>query len=203
MIKNYIFDFGNVIIKFDPYYMASAFIDDEKDIETVAKVVFDRLYWKSLDDGTISDPEVKSAICSRLEKRLHEKACLVYDNWHKNLPFIDGMVSLIDDIKASGGRLFLLSNISCGFAEKYAEVPEFNNLFQKFDGLVFSGPLGIVKPHAPIFEHLLNKYSLKADECLFIDDTLDNVEGAKAVGVHTYHFKGDSEHLRSFLDLTM
>jgi len=170
-------------VRFDPYYMTSVYIKDENDIKTVHKVVFDRLYWDRLDDGTISDCEVKKAVCERLPERLHFDACKVYDNWIKNLPFIEGMEMLIDDLKNYGCKIFLLSNISCGFAENYSAEPDISRLFSKFDGLVFSGPLGITKPSKEIFLHLLQKYGLKAEETIFIDDSEKNIKGAEAVGI--------------------
>ena len=58
MIKNVIFDFGNVLVKYDPVYIVSGFSDNQEDIQAVASVLFDRLYWDRLDEGTIEDSEV-------------------------------------------------------------------------------------------------------------------------------------------------
>lgn len=196
MIKNFIFDFGEVLVKFNTKYMTSVYANPE-DVSLIEDVVFDRLYWDSLDKGTITDDEVRKGICSRLPKALHETACKVYDNWYNNLPFIDGMPELLKEIKQKGGKLFLLSNISIGFANNYATVPEIKEFFDMFDGLVFSGPIGITKPNAEIFEHLLNKYNLKAEESAFIDDRIDNVLGADRVGINGILFDGDVKALRS------
>ena len=70
MYKNIIIDFGQVIVHFDPLYMTSRYINDKADIDLVSEVVFDRLYWDRLDDGTITDDEVKTEICKRLPERL-------------------------------------------------------------------------------------------------------------------------------------
>lgn len=201
LIKNYIFDLGQVIVKFDTAYMTSVYFKDENEAKTVEEVIFDRLYWDKLDDGTITDEEVKDGIKSRLPEPFWERACAVYDNWHKNLPFTEGIRELIADISSNGGRIFLLSNVSIGFAEKYSEVDEFVKLFSKFEGLVFSGPLGIVKPSAEIFNYILDKYSLKAEETVFIDDNTRNTEGAKAVGIDAYLFDGDIARLREYLSI--
>ena len=76
---------------------------------------------------------------------------------------------------------------------------QFKELFSHFDGLVFSGPLGIVKPSAEIFNYVLDRFGLHASESIFIDDSAINIAGAKAVGIHTYHFDGDAQKLRSAL----
>ena len=196
MFKNYIFDFGNVLIKFDPYYMVSAFVADEEDKKLLVPVIFDRLYWNGLDDGSLSHEEVKNAFLKRLPQRLHKAACDIYDNWIKNIPEIEGMSELLDQIKQKGAKLYLLSNISNYFAENYQSVPEIVEIFSKFDGLVFSAPIKSTKPSREIFEHLLAKFNLKAEECFFVDDSDINIAGAKAAGIDGYLFDGDSAKLK-------
>ena len=199
MTDVYIFDFGMVLIDFNMPYMTSVYVKDKDDAQMVESVVFDREYWNRLDEGTISDEEVKQQVCARLPERLHKIACMVYDNWYKNLKPINGMYELIDELKASGKKLYLLSNISKNFAENYSTVPHINELFSKFDGLVFSAPLCIVKPNHEIFNYLLNMYNLKAEECTFIDDNKDNISSAKSLGIKTYLFDGDADKLKKYI----
>lgn len=199
MIKNYIFDFGWVLVRFDMDYMTRKYITDDNDCKMSQQVIFDRLYWDRLDDGTIEDEEVKREIKKRLPERLWENACKAYDNWLYNLPFIDGMVDLVKEIKKSGGKVYILSNISIGFAQNYKNVPQLKELFSLFEGLVFSGPLGIVKPSAEIFDYILKKYNLKACETVFIDDSQKNIKGAEAVGIKGIQFDGSAQNLRKQL----
>ncbi len=194
-----IFDFGNVLIRFDPAIMTAAEVDDPADAALIAPVVFDRLYWDRLDDGTITDGEVLTAVCARLPARLHEAAGRVYLNWYRHLPLMDGMQELLHDIKAQGRGLYLLSNISCGFASGYADVPALRSLLAPFDGLVFSGPLGMVKPQCEIFHHLLTSYGLRAEDCVFVDDSPINVAGANWAGIDTVLFDGDANAVRRAL----
>lgn len=198
-IKNYIFDFGKVLVEFDPMYMTKAYVSNDEDAKLVSSVVFDRLYWDPLDDGTITDEALKAACHQRLPQKLHAAADTVYDNWFFHLPLIEGMEELVLDVKRSGGKVFLLSNISTGFAKQYHLVSGLRELFSHFDGLVFSGPLGIVKPTADIFQHLLTQYGLEPQETVFIDDSAKNIAGAEAVGIHGCLFDGDSRKLRSIL----
>ena len=163
MFKNYIFDFGQVIVRFDPVYMTKQYIESEEDIKLVSEVVFDRLYWDRLDEGTITDEEVKSEICKRLPENLHKNAILAYENWYMNIPSIEGMKELILSLKNEGKKLFILSNISIGFAENYHKNNIVKELFDLFDGKIFSAKVGLTKPHADIFEFLLDKYDLKAE----------------------------------------
>ncbi|MGN0492978.1 MAG: HAD family hydrolase [Acutalibacteraceae bacterium] len=199
VFNNFIFDFGQVIVRFDTEYLTSVYIKDSDDLKLAEEVVFDRFYWDKLDAGTITDDEVKKGICSRLPQRLHSKACLVYDNWYKNLKFIPGMPELIRNIKENGGKLYLLSNISLTFAENYKTVPMLKELLDMFDGLIFSASVGMTKPDINIFRYILDKYSLKAEESIFIDDNKNNISGAKKVGIKGFLFDENVSGLYNLL----
>ncbi|MBQ7901238.1 MAG: HAD family phosphatase [Clostridia bacterium] len=201
MIKNYIFDFGNVLAEFYPERLTAPYVEDAEAQKIISEVVFDRLYWDKLDSGDISDQQVKNGICSRLPKELGELACTVYDNWVNTMTPVEGMQQLISDIRKTDKKLYLLSNISTGFADSYSDVPWIKELLGCFDGLVLSGTIGMAKPNREIFEHLLNTFDLKAEACLFIDDSAKNLDGAKSVGIQGYLFDGDSEKLRRYLDI--
>ena len=199
MVQNYIFDFGNVLTRFDIKELTAAAVDDEVLLSEISEVVFDRMYWDRLDAGTITDEEVKEAIRGRLSPEKAELACCAFDGWIDNLPPIPGMPELVEDLKRKGAKLYLLSNISESFAKGYSRVPWIRDLFALFDGLVFSGLLGLTKPGRDIFEHLLDKFSLSKENCLFIDDSYINIEGAAEVGIKGYLFDGDVEKLREYL----
>ena len=201
MIKNIIFDFGKVLVDFDPYYMTKQYFNNEEEIKLVSDIIFDRLYWDKLDKGVITDVEIKNDVKKRLPVNLIDNAFFVYDNWYRNLPEIDGMREIVTELKAKGYKLFLLSNISKQFVENYAKVESIVSLFELFDGLVFSGPIEMVKPNKDIFEYLLNKFSINAEESVFIDDNISNINGAKKVGINTYLFDGNSNNLREYLNL--
>lgn len=196
-IKNVVFDFGQVLVYFQPSYMVGAYVSDEADKALIEEVVFDRLYWDRLDSGDISDEEVVSAIKTRLPERLWDVSEKIYYNWIYNIPEIEGMSELIDRIKNRYNvKVYLLSNISNYFASHSEEIP----ILKKLDGCVFSAPIGIVKPNREIFEHLCKAYKLSPEETLFIDDRLDNIEGALRCGLKGYIFDGDVNRLRDYLD---
>ena len=112
---------------------------------------------------------------------------------------IEGMPELVKKCREAGFGLYLLSNVSAHFAETYASIPQYASLFALFDGLVFSGPLRMVKPDRAIFHHLLETYGLRAEDCLFIDDSQKNLDGAARCGIATYLFDGNAEKLESYL----
>lgn len=202
MIKNYIFDFGNVITRFYPDELTAPYVEEEQLRAYMRDVVFDRKIWDKLDDGSYTDELARAEICKSLPEDKHALACKIYDGWISNLVPVDGMCELIEDIAEKTDKgLYLLSNISLGFAEKYGENPWISNLFKRFDGLVFSGALGIVKPTEDIFRYLLNRYDLSASECLFVDDSERNIIGAEKVGIKGYLFDKNTDKLREYIGL--
>ena len=198
-MQNYIFDFGMVLFNYDTKYMAGIYTENEEDRDFLERVVFDRFYWDRLDRGEIGDSEVIEAIRQRVPMRLAETAEKIYNNWIENLTPIPGMEDILVRIKNKGGRLYLLSNISIGFAENYRNVLSVYRVLSLFDGLVFSGPIHMAKPDPAIFRFLLEKYRLSPEETLFTDDNPKNIEAAKQLGLHTFLFDGDSKKLLQYV----
>lgn len=195
MIKNIFFDFGQVLCNFIPYDLTKPYFTDENDIKTVEEVLFDRLYWDKLDEGTITDEQVVEDVFRRLPERLHNGAEKAYYDWIYNMPEIKGMEEIIIRLKNKGINICVLSNISKLFINNHQHI----SILKHFDKTVFSATCGLVKPHRDIFEYALNKYNFKPSETLFIDDRIDNIKGAEEVGISGYVFDGNVEKLDEFL----
>ena len=90
-------------------------------------------------------------------------------------------------MRESGKNIYVLSNASRRFYEYF---PRFYDM-DFFDGVVVSCDLHIIKPDRRIYEYILGKYGLKADECLFIDDREENVRGAEKVGINAVRFENN------------
>ncbi len=196
MIKNVIFDCGQVLVHFEPEYMVRQYVSNEPDVALLTEVIFDRLYWDRLDDGSITDEETLELCHKRLPKRLWELCDEIYYNWIYNIPEIEGMRDLIKYIKEEfGAKTYLLSNISKYFAQHQNEV----EILSLLDGYVFSSSISIVKPNKAIYEHLLDKFNLDPTECIFIDDRAENIEAGKSAGIDGYVFDGDVDALKAYL----
>lgn len=196
MIKNIVFDFGQVLVHFDPDYMTGKYITDKDDLRLVSDIVFDHLYWDKLDSGDITDDEVVEAVKKRLPERLWEAGENIYRNWIYNIPEIDGMRELVKKVKNTPGiNIFLLSNISRGFAEHKTEIA----ILDDFENCVFSATCGHTKPNRDIYEYLCNTYSLTPSETLFIDDNINNINAAIAYGINGYQFDGDVKKLDEYI----
>ena len=197
MIKNIIFDFGQVLVHFEPEYMVRQYVTDDGDVKLLSEVIFDRLYWDRLDLGTITDEETVKLCRERLPQRLWEVAEKIHMNWIYNIPEIDGMKELIKYVKERHGvGVFVLSNISHYFADNSHTV----DILKLSDGCVFSARLGITKPDHRIFDHICKKYNLTPSETLFVDDSEKNINASIEFGLQGYLFDGDAEKLKVYLD---
>lgn len=197
MIKNLVFDFGQVMVKFDPLFISGKYTENDEDALLLAGVLFDRLYWDRLDIGSISDDEVICECKKRLPERLHSACEKAYYNWIYCIPEIDGMTDLVREVRDRyKKRVFLLSNISEYFVKNRNSVPSLS-LFEK---CIFSAEHGTVKPERRIFEILLEECGILPEETVFIDDSEKNLAGAEAIGIRGILFKGDSAALMKELE---
>lgn len=196
-MKTVIFDFGQVLVRFEPSYMVGKYVDDPVEAALLAHIAFDRKYWDRLDAGTITDAEVVADIRSRVPAHLHGAVEQIYYNWIYNIPEIEGMRDLILHIKRTYGvHVYLLSNISTYFASHAHEIP----ILDLVDGCVFSAVCGLTKPDAAIFTHICEKFELDPAEAVFVDDKAENVQAACALGMQGYVFDGDARKLRAYFE---
>ena len=197
-MKYVIFDFGQVLVRFEPSYMVGKYVSDPVEAALLAHIVFDRKYWDRLDAGTITDAEVVEDIKTRVPAHLHGAVEQIYYNWIYNIPEVEGMREVIEHVKSTyGAPVYLLSNISKYFAAHAHEIP----ILELLDGCVFSAECGMTKPNADIFEHICQKFGLEPTEAVFIDDNPANVHTARQLGMQGYVFDGDADKLCAWLDL--
>lgn len=185
MIKNIIFDIGNVLLEFKPLdYLKNTFNDSNLE-KLLYKEVFQCEEWLHLDRGTLTQDEVIKIISSRNpDHEVPIKICM--DNWINILAPIEGTVKLLSELKEKGYKLYLLSNFhSLAFQTVYSKY----DFFKSFDGGIISYKENLLKPENEIYTKLLDTYNLNAEECLFIDDTLVNIEAADKLGIKTLHFE--------------
>ncbi len=195
MIKQVVFDFGQVLVHFDPHAMCERYLTNDEDIAVMEAVLFDRLYWDKLDAGTITDEQTITLAQKRLPAHLRPIAADIFYNWIYMLPEIDGMRDVLISLKQNGVPLYLLSNISRYFADHCDEI----EILSYFDHCVFSAVCGYTKPHKNIFDHLCRTCDCDPAQTLFIDDSEKNIEGAEKAGLIGYRFDGDATKLRQFL----
>ena len=123
------------------------------------------------------------------------------DDWEKMLKCeLPESIDLLKELKSMGYGIYGLTNWS---AEKIGYAFANYSFFSLFDGIVVSGVEKVVKPDRKIYEILLERYSLKPGECVFIDDNQDNVDMAKVLGINAIRFDNIGnvkEHLETLLN---
>ena len=197
MIRNLVFDFGQVLVRFVPVEIATPDIPDPADRALAVPVLFDRAIWNPMDKGDLDEETAVALALPRLPERLHAAGANVLRHWFERLPPVPGMWDLARRVKTTYGvRTFLLSNISRAFTDHL----NLYSILSELDGCVFSGKIGITKPSPEIFAYLCNTYGLDPVESIFIDDQPRNIAGAEAFGMQTYLFDGDAAKLSGVLD---
>ena len=199
MIKNFIFDLGNVIVDFNPQDMTRKYVSDEINLKKVSEAAFSRKIFDKLDSGEFTDEDGRNYIKNTVDRSILEQTLLTYDNWMDNLKPIEGIKELIEDIKSRGYKIYLLSNVTGGFKQKYSEIEAVYDILKNFDGLVISGEIKMVKPNLEIYEYILKRFDLKAQECIFIDDKKENTDAAIKCNMSAYTFKADVKELKKYI----
>ncbi len=197
-IKNIIFDFGGVVMDWNPRYFFKDYFNDEEKMEYFLKNIatdewnIEQDRGRSLADGT--NFQVQKHPDWEKEIRAY------YDNWTTMLKSeIPENVAVLRKLEHSNYELFGLTNWS---AETFPYALENYNFFKIFkDKIVVSGVEKLIKPDPKIWELLLERYQLKAEESVFIDDNFKNIEAAKTLGFICVHIKEDTDLEKELRDL--
>jgi epoxide hydrolase-like predicted phosphatase len=200
MIKNIVFDFGNVLISFRP----SDFFDKKNYPEnikaTILSDIFDSKEWTMLDNGDINTTEAIDSIASKSSLKKEEIAHIF--NLRTEIIFpIDTNVRLLPELKKRGFGVYFLSNFP---TDLFEEVKTGYYFYKYFDGGVVSSEVKFSKPDKRIYEILLKKYSLIPEECLFIDDLeliVMAAEAAGMMGLVTFGSQSIAENIEAVLNL--
>jgi HAD superfamily hydrolase (TIGR01509 family) len=179
MIKNIVFDLGNVLVSFKPgeYLDKKGYSANAKNI--IISDIFKSREWELLDNGDLTTPVAIEKISERSSLKREEIAAVFNLRTEIMYP-IDRNIKLLPELKKRGFKLYFLSNFP---EDIFDEIFKKYDFFKLFDGGIISSRVKCSKPDVKIFEILMGKYSLVAEECLFIDDIEINVRTAGSVGM--------------------
>ena len=194
-IKNLVFDMGNVLIQFQPDLYLSTWVPEPEDRALLKKQVFQSVEWIRIDHGTLTETEAVTRCCQRLPERLHGAAAKLFAEWSAISPAIPGMEALIRKAKEQGYRIYLLSNTNVRYHDFRVKLPAIDC----FDGEFISADWKMLKPDLSIYQTFLTHFSLQAEQCIFVDDTPQNVYAAQRAGMEAIVFHGDAAELRQEL----
>ena len=193
MTRNVVFDMGNVLILYDPvHFVRRAGVESPEDRDLLLKAIFHSPDWPLMDRGDLDEAALETRAFARLPQRLHAVAHDLIFSWEKPMEPIPGMADFVRECKAAGLSVYLLSNASVRQPAYWPDIPG----SECFDGAVISAFLRRVKPDPAIYRCLLERYHLKAEESVFIDDMPVNAAGAAQVGMRGLVFDGNIDALR-------
>ena len=193
MIKNVVFDMGNVLFTFRPEEYIRRLGYTGADAKLLETEIFQTAEWCSMDRGTLTPAQAAQLLRQRVPEHLQSAVePLVCHWWEGDLMPVPGMGDLVRELKAGGYGIYLLSNASRDVYAYFHRLPAADC----FDGLLISADWLMAKPQHEIYEKLYARFDLIPDECFFVDDRVDNVEVAQLTGMHATVFRGDVSRLR-------
>ena len=192
MIKNILFDMGNVLIRSDRNLFLYRLHISAQDKTLLYREIFASVEWAQMDRGTKTEETALQSICQRIPERLHGAAEEMVFRWDEPLIPIPGMYELVEELKEKGYGIYLLSNAS---RRQHTYWPRIK-ASKLFDGTYISADVNVVKPQPEIYRGCLEIFGLKAEESFFIDDVGANIEGALFCGLRGAVFHGDVALLR-------
>ena len=184
MIKNVVFDFGGVLIDWNLRYLYRSVFTDSDEMEVFLDEVFTFEANHRLDAG-----ETFQVVIGELQDKFpnyKEPLEVLLNRWPETLGGqIAGTVDILGRLHRQGTPLYGLTNWS---AETFPFAQERFSFLQKFNGITVSGEVRLAKPDPKIYHRMLSDFSLKAEECIFVDDRSDNIMVARDLGFQTVHF---------------
>lgn len=193
MIKNVVFDMGNVLIRYAPADFIQAFTANLDHQQLLLNEIFLSDEWLELDRGTITKKDLIDNANKRLPEALHVSVSEVMDTWYEKMTPISEMEPILKQLKANGYKLFLFSNVSQDFHQFKQIIPGIDY----FDGLFLSSDWKSIKPETEIYESFFTHFNLTPSECFFIDDLPMNIESAKHLGMDGHVFDGNLSDLKT------
>lgn len=192
MIRNIVFDMGNVLIRFDKDAFMDTYNVPAEDRPLLMREVYHSLEWSQMDRGSLTDLQAAEKICRRVPERLHDTVNKLVAMWDRPIIPVDGVEDIVRELKSMGYSLYLLSNASIRQHDYWPRVPG----SELFDGTLISADEKLVKPQPEIYRRLFQKFSLIPEECVFIDDSTLNAEGAVWCGMQAIVFHDNAKKLR-------
>jgi 2-haloacid dehalogenase len=187
-----VFDIGNVLLDWNPRYLYRTIFADTAEMEWFLSEVCAPA-WNLAQDAGRPWAEAEIEAIAR-HPRYAEQIRAFRARWSETVTdAIHGTVEILADLQAANVPLYAVTNFASDtFVEACARFPFLNT----FRGTIVSGDEKLIKPDARIYRLLESRFDLDLTRCVFIDDSLNNVAGAKAVGMHALHFQSPAQFRR-------
>ncbi len=193
MIKNIVFDVGNVIWKGNSKSIANYIkIDNEEDIEKVS-TFFEGFRMMDLDEETVEEHYEKWKYNNKINNDKYKDQLV---NYYKNREFNSGIINLINKLKENNYKVYVLSNNNKSAINYLKKCEEVKNI----DGWVVSYEYKLVKPDEEFFKVLFNKFNLNPEECFFVDDKEKNINAGNKLGMNGHVLDYENNGVNKLID---
>lgn len=183
-IKHIVFDIGKVLIHYDPNLPFSRIIPDAQERQWFFENVCTH-DWNIEQDRGRTWADAESLLIEQYPDR-EEHIRAFRKHWREMVPHAyDGTVALFNSLMDAGKDVTMLTNFA---ADTFVEAREMFPFLNRPRGVTVSGEIGLIKPDVAIYQRHASDFDLDPAHTIFIDDTLPNVEGAKAAGWQAVHF---------------
>ena len=189
MIKSVVFDIGGVLADYNVVGFLGAKGFGKEMIRRILKASVMTPYWGMFERDEVSEEEALQGFASA-DPEIEEELRRAFSSVEGMLTPRDFVIPLMKELKSAGYGVYYLSNYS---RKAYDECGESLAFMPYMDGGLVSFMAGKTKPDPEFFQMFLREYQLEAAECLFVDDTEENVEAAKALGMEGIVFHGPEE----------
>lgn len=188
-VEKIIFDLGRVLVKFNVRNLFRKIITTEEEIDYFLQNIC-TWEWHIQQDLVQDTSQVSAPLVQQFPK--YQEAIEAF--YGRFLEMIEGTyeknVKLAMDLKQKGYPIYVLSNFP---GDQYDKYEKHNSFLQIFDDKIISGHVGLAKPDIKIYQLAIDKFHLTPERSLFIDDKIENIEGAKQLGIQTIHLQNPDE----------
>ena len=197
MIKNLIFDFGNVLIEWNPAKILATFVEEDR--KRIKAAIFDSGFWAQTDTGQLTLEVAIQAAQTLLDSSYSATVEAIFTHWYETVDVYHQLQEKIFEWAQLGYGIYILSTTSEIFyaVENAGLLP----MTKVLTGKILFYEVGCAKPDKSIYQKLLGQYALQANQCVFIDDLQINLDAAKSLGFETILATSEQQNIIAIEEL--
>ena len=197
MIKNLVFDFGNVLIEWNPAKILATFVEEDR--KRIKAAIFDSGFWAQTDTGQLTLEVAIQAAQTLLDSSYSATVEAIFTHWYETVDVYHQLQEKIFEWAQLGYGIYILSTTSEIFyaVENAGLLP----MTKVLTGKILSYEVGCAKPDKSIYQKLLAQYALQANQCVFIDDLQINLDAAKSLGFETILATSEQQNIIAIEEL--
>ena len=197
ILKNLVFDMGNVLIEWNSEKILQAITDDKKLQNLLRKEVFETGLWVQTDEGVKTREEMIEIVSDKIGEEYRNEITQLSRYWYKYVDVYTKVQDRIIELSKNGYNIYILSNTAYTFYDLVKE--GYLPVTSIAKGIVLSCEERVLKPNEKIYNILLERYNLDPHNTMFFDDLPENIWGAARCGINGFVVENERE-LLTYLD---